>query len=194
MIHAMFIPLAEPLPKFLMLAETGDLTPPQAAWLTTGTIVVAFLIGSAGGVLFLINQWREAFGAKPPLDDRLAKLQQRIDDAASEAEVAKLHAEIIPRSQLLGDLGRMDSELDEIRVEIKTGGERVHSALGSLRDLIETRFRDLDHKRSVSIGTLHTALGAVRDRVSATEADNETTKQSVHALAARVDRLRNSHD
>lgn len=199
MIHAMPIPLADPLPflRSLFLAETSQLPPLSATQIGLGLLMLGALLGI----------WKKISEAKAGVvQDVLAAMALRDADQkkaghpqpfvvatetkfATVEEVEKIHNEVIPRATLTGDLHRIAEEIAKSREENGELEKEMHKGHDALRELIEKNFRSLDNKRSVSIGNLHTALTEVRERVSATSAVCSANTQELHAIAARVDRL-----
>jgi hypothetical protein len=152
-------------------------------------MLVAFLIIGAA-LLHGINEGRKLFARSPSQDDRLAKLEEKINGKADASAVGHMHTEIIPRHTLEARLVSIDGDVSGVREEIHHGGERMHEVMDSLKTLIEDRFKELDRKRSVSIGNLHEHLSNVRDRVSTMEASVKAVVQTQHAMDSKIDRLK----
>lgn len=155
-------------------------------------MLVAFLIIGAA-ILHGINEGKKLFARTPSHDERVTHLEGRLGAKAEIAAVEHLRTEIIPRQVLESDLRQIDTELAEIRREVKQGDEKKFAAMDDIKTLIEDRFKELDRKRSVSIGNLHEHLSNVRDRVSNMEASVKAVVQTQHAMDGKIDRLQRNH-
>lgn len=183
--HMMFIPLAEPPDSIFPLLAAMSVTPEQV-----------IMVGGALATLWLV--YSRINGAKKEFvkdvlaqlkadaaDEKTARTPQpfvvKAEDNFARAEVvAEMHAQIIPREKLEADFERIETEL-----------HATNGKLDSLRDLVELRFKELDHKRSVSIANLHNAVTSTKERVAAAESQTAANTQHLHALDQRVDAIRN---
>lgn len=199
MIHAMLIPLADPLPflRVLFLADGSQLPPLSATQIGLGLLVLGALLGI----------WKKINEAKTGvINDVLAAIALRDADSkragtpqplivatetkfATVEEVHSLHEQVIPRATMLENLKRIDDEIERGTDAVKELESKMQEGHDALRDMIEKNFRALDNKRSVSIGNLHTALTEVREKVAGVAAISSANTQEIHAIGARVDRL-----
>lgn len=193
--HFMLIPLALPVPVRLVLADgLGGITPTEIGLLLLGLATLA-------GIFKKLGDAKKEFAAEV-LGMMAAQKKSRDDErlpqpflVASETkfatveQVKAVHEQIIPRSQLLGDLKRIDDEIEEVTRSVREMQQQSLLAHSVTHKQIDDNFRALDGKRSVSIGGLHTALTQVRERVAGAEAVGAANTQDIHALNNRVDRL-----
>jgi hypothetical protein len=190
----MLIPTIWPLevgfpPDWWMLAEIPMPPMPVTAMWLWG------LLGALGIVLFLLRIWNEGvktFGRTPPLDDKLRALESKIDAAALRTEVTDLHAQIIPRAKLEGDFQRMEKEMLLVHDSLQHGQEQTQLAVKELQNLIDSRFAQLDQKRSTDVSSLHKELTETRERLAGVEATTETNVQTLHSLDSKIDNLRSN--
>jgi len=169
-----------------------------------------FVVMVAGALATLAVIYSKLNGAKKELvKDIIAQL--RADTAAADAgrapqpfivaaekkfatqeRVEQLHSQIIPRETLEGDLSRMGAEIGRTDDAVKSLTKIVTDGNQRMLEVIEERFKELDRKRSTSIGNLHEHVTSVRDRVAAVEATTQANVQALHSLDSKIDNLRSN--
>lgn len=151
----------------------------------------------------------EMEGLREDLTNQLKESRAYIHDAMHKQTADMQFLQLAADKRKL----ELDDKLDAVEHRSQQSGDKIHALLSLMRETLERRFdsleekrgkterellvqmaesfKQLDHKRSVSIGTLHTALTATREKVAATEAGVAALNQQLHALDAKRESDRN---
>lgn len=154
----------------------------------------------AGVVLLLtaIVQFRHAFGRSPTVDQILGSLAtlKHVDDTNSR--VTDLTTELHTRSrgleeQISGLRHEMRGEYQATTAATQELREEMAEQMLGVRTKIEASFKELDNKRSASIGNLHgqlseakVQLGEVKASLAAT---SQATERKIDSMDHKLDRL-----
>lgn len=172
------------------------LTPEQTSWLVTGGGVVVFLITVAVAITALMLNLRKLKhgepASPPPPQPFLVTLKERfVEKEVFDELKMDVHNQIKDmRSYLHDEMHGLRNEVNAVRLSATENQETISEEIGGVKELIKTEFRELDSKRSRSIGNLHEHLTAAKVEIGGVKAQATAATQEIHALRAEVNLLR----
>jgi hypothetical protein len=178
-----------------MLAQ---LPSPTMGQLGTFLLCAFCVMGIAAAVLVFINQYREAFGRKPPVDDAIEALRKQLEGLAPSAKVEKLIEQIggaATREELAKVVALLMEKEKDLSQQIKDVRAYSHEGMHGVRhemqaallgavkrdedlgEKLDQHTRDMSRDRSVSVARLHERIEAMCNTL---RAEFEQKLQIVH--------------